>query len=165
MTDDTEVKLHSTIDIDADADAVWPYVANPVLQSAWNEKIVAVDRPSDVIVTLGESFAMMYRMNGTDRESQVEVTVCDAPHAVTYRHTMTDGGKVRFAEEQYELTPLSRHRGVRLRQTIDMAGMGIPWFVRALFWFITKFGTPRGPEPLEELKKLIERQPAMESAA
>ena len=155
-----EVKITSTTDIDAAPEAVWPYVANPVLMSLWNEKIVAVDRPNDVNVQPGETFAMVYRMSGRDNESDVEVTACDEPRALTYRHTITYKGEQRYVDEHYELTP--RDGGVRVSQSIDMSQMGVPLWLRALLWFISTFGKPRGPEPLDDLKRVVENPPPPE---
>lgn len=147
------MKVAETHTIDAPPEVVWPYVADPVLMSGWNDKIVAVRRDADAEVRLDEAFGMTYRMSGRDNDSAVDVIVCDPPSAVAYRHTGTWKGKTQVAVERYDLEP--RGGGTRVTQTIDLSRAGIPWFFRLLIKFIDRFGESQGLTSLELLEKVV----------
>jgi uncharacterized protein YndB with AHSA1/START domain len=148
------MKLTGRVWINAHPSAVWPFVANPVLMSLWNPKIVSVDRASDEPVRLGERFEMIYTMSGKDRESSVEVVECEEPIRVVFRHHWKQDGQAGFADESYTLT--QTNGGTRVEQVIDLGGTAIPWFLRGLIWIIATFGKPTGEPYMEKLKKAVE---------
>jgi len=143
-----------SIEIAASLEEVWPFVADPIGQAVWNEKIVDVRRESDESVRLGETFGMTFRMSGRDRKSEVEVVVCDPPNEVYFRHQYRWKSQSRYAVEKYSLQ--QRGDRVEVTQEIDMSETGIPWFFRLLIWFLTRFGTPVGPSNMERLKAAVE---------
>lgn len=148
------MKLRESIDIDATAEAAWPFVADPVLQSVWNPKIVAVDRDEQGPVRRGETFAMVYRMGSREREASVEVSDCDPPTRVAFEHTSEQGGKRFRSALRFDLRP--RGDGVRVTQTIDLAGSGIPRPIMLLMWLIHRFGRSVGEPYLARLKRAVE---------
>jgi len=132
-----------SIEIAASLEEVWPFVADPVGQATWNEKIVEVRRHSDQAVRLGETFGMTYRMSGKD-----------TPNEVHFRHQYRWKSRFRYAVEKYRL----QQQGdcVEVTQEIDLSETGIPWFFRALIWFISRFGKSVGKSNMERLKAAIE---------
>lgn len=44
-------------------------------------------------------------------------------------------------------------RGARtvVTKLVTIENDGMPWFLRALVWFVTRFGAPAGPDPLKVL--------------
>lgn len=47
--------------------------------------------------------------------------------------------------------------GVAVMRSIDLARAGVPGAVRVLFWVFHRFGRPVGPVPMDELKRLADR--------
>ena len=148
------MKLHDSIDIAAEAQIIWPYIADPVLMSAWNPKIVSVGRDGERPVEVGERFEMIYRLSRRDRETEVEVLECTPPQRVVYRHHMQLEERRGYADEIYDLSP--RPAGTHLKQTIDMRRAGMPLIIRPLVWFVMRFGRPTGERYLEKLKRIVE---------
>lgn len=153
------MKLREHVRIRASPEAVWPYIANPVLMSAWNPKIVSTDRLSDEPLRLGETFTVIFKMSGKEREAKIEVVACQQPTSLTLRHRTADGPEP-YTDATYTLT--LKGETTLVEECIDLSKQGIPWFFRALIWFIKTFGKPSGPgKPyLERLKDLVEGKAA-----
>lgn len=147
-----KLRVHTTIR--ASASEVWPYLVDPVLQAAWNPKVVSVDRPADGPVQAGERFLMIYRMSGKEKLSRVEVTGLVPNQSLVFEHHMDEDGKARTAIEAYTLTPTPN--GVKLTQSIDLSRMNIPLPIRVLVWLITRLGKPVERPYLDRLKQMIE---------
>jgi|GEM_PF-3235137 len=148
------MKLVDSTDINADAQLVWPFVADPVFMSMWNPKIVAVQREADEPVRQGERFSVTYQMSGRESPSNVEVIACEPFQRVVYRHTITQQSKEQVVEECYEISP--RGNGVRVKQVMDISHSGIPLVFRILIWFIMRFGRSVGQPYMEKLKEAVE---------
>ena len=151
------MRLRQSILISADASAVWPFLADPVLQADWNPKVVSIDRDRPGPVRLGERFEMIYRMSGRDNLSRVEVTVAQPAQRVVFLHRVAGQSAERIVEESYEISP--RGNDVKVVQTIDLSRAGIRWPFRLLMWFITRLGRNTEQPYLDRLKRLVE-QPA-----
>lgn len=146
------MQLRELIVVAAAAEDIWPWVADPVLQSGWNPRIVAVNRDAKGPARLGEKFSVVYRMSGKDTESHVEVTECQPPLRIAFEHFQGDR---QIVEEVYVIEPHSK--GSRLLQTIDFSRASIPWPFRAIMWLINRFGQPQQRSFLDRLRELVEQ--------
>lgn len=155
------MKLRQSITIAADPAGVWPYLIDPVLQAAWNPKIVSIDRDVDGPVEIGDRFTMLYRMSGKDNLSQVEVTQVVPNERLVFQHRLALDKGEQQAEEIFELTP--ERNGTALTHTINLSDTGIPLPFRILIWLIMRFGKDVGPKYLETLKQMIESEIASPS--
>jgi len=151
------MRLHESVIISADAAAVWPFLADPVLQADWNPKVVSVDRARSGPVAFGERFEMIYLMSGRENQSRVEVTAVRPSERVVFLHRTAWKSTEQLVEESYEITP--HGDGVKVVQTIDLTRAGIPGPFRLLIWFINRFGWNAEEPYLHRLKRLVE-QPA-----
>jgi hypothetical protein len=149
------MRLRECAIIWADASAVWPFLADPVLQADWNPKVVSVGRTRSGPVRFGERFEMIYVMSGRERRSRVEVTACRPLQRIVFLHRMVGDADGRVVEEAYDV--VSHDNGVKVIQTIDLSRAGIPWLVRAVMWFISRFGWDAGESNFERLKRVVER--------
>jgi hypothetical protein len=150
-----QMRLRQSTIISANASAVWPYLADPVLQADWNPKVVSIDRERSGPVRFGERFGMIYRMSGRENQSRVEVTVAQPSECVAFLHRVKWKSAEQIVEESYEIS--SRGNGVKVVQTINLARAGIPWQFRLLIWFINRFGWNAEQPYLGRLKRLVER--------
>lgn len=151
--------LRESIKVAAELEQVWPFVADPVGQATWNEKIVDVRRETAGPVRTGELFGMTYRMSGKARDSDVEVISCDPPSEVRYRHHYQGKSRRFYADERYTLRQAGDQ--VEVTQHIDMSQAGIPWFFRLLIWFIDRTGKPVDQTTMERLKEEVEKSVAL----
>jgi len=150
------MQIRESICIHADASTVWRFVADPELQRLRNPKVVSVQRHQSQPVTFGEQFAMDYRMSGKERPTQVQVQKCEPPNRVVFQHRIASNGQEQTAQETYEIS--TGRDGVEVVQTIDLSGVKIAWPLRALIWFITRFGKSVEQPYLERLKQVVEQR-------
>jgi len=135
-------------------DQVWPYLADPELMAGWNPKIVEVDRSARGPVSLGERYAMSYRMSGKSQRMRITVVESQFPHRLVLQHEQDPARPDRYVREEYDL---EEHAGkTRVTQRIDLKRSGMPLWVRPLFWLLHTFGRPTGKRYLEELRDLVE---------
>lgn len=151
------MKICHDIIIEADIDSVWPFIADPVLQSLWNPKIVAVDRTNNGPVTEGETFQSIYELNHKQRTTNVTVTQCHPPLNVEFDHHMIWQQKDQHHIESYILT--QQGQSVHVQQTIDISMDGVPLIAKLLIRFISAFGKSQSTQPLTTLKNLIQNPP------
>lgn len=155
------MRLRESTLISADASAVWPFLADPVLHANWNPKVVSIDRDRSGAVRSGERFEMLYQMSGRERQNRVEVAVAEPPHRVAFRHLTATRSTEEIVDESYEILPCAA--GVKVVRTIDLSRAGISWPVRMLIWFFHRFGSHAEEPYLHRLKRLVE-QPTAELA-
>ena len=146
--------VRSRIEIDAPPDRVWVFVADPVLESAWNPKMVGISREPEGRVGEGERFELEYVMSGRGSRCEAEVLEARAPEKLVYRYHLLGEKRPLAARVTYTLD--DRRGATRLVQTIDLSEMGIPWPLRALIWLITRIGKETGVPYLQELKRQVE---------
>jgi hypothetical protein len=149
------MQLRESVIIAADASAVWPFLADPVLQADWNPKIVSIAREQSGPVRFGERFEMIYRMSGRERQSRVEITDLQPTQRLTFLHRHTWKSSEQIVQESYEISPTGD--GVKVVQTIDLSQTGIPWPFRLLIGFIHRFGWNAQEPYLHRLKRLVEQ--------
>jgi len=152
----TGMKLKDQVDIDATPEQAWPFLADPVIQAAWNPKIVSIDRAHDGPVLAGETFTMVATMNDKKTASRVEVADVVPQQRLIFRHHVEESKMAQVVTETYTLS--SKGSGARVRHTIDLSQTSIPLLVRPIIWLVMTFGKPTGPQPLGKLKALIESE-------
>lgn len=146
--------VRSKIEISAPPEQVWAFVADPILESGWNPKMVAIDREPVGPVRLGERFQIEYVMSGKSSRCEAEVLESHDPARLVYRYHLLDEKRPVSVLIAYDL---EGHNGsTRLVQSIDLSGMDIPWPLRLLIWIITRCGTSVGLPYLERLKQQVE---------
>ena len=148
--------------INAPAEAVWPFVADPVLMSAWNEKIIEVECDHAGPASLGETYGITYVMSGRKVAAECEVILCAPPSEFAVRcKLMQQPG--RHVDECYNLTERGGH--TRLTQFIDLRHSGIPRWALWIMRFIQGAGTAQGAPYLEVLQRTVEEMETHRAAA
>jgi uncharacterized protein YndB with AHSA1/START domain len=153
------MKIHESIDIGAPPQAVWAQLVDPQLLADWHVKLVEVRRTVRGPVHVGERFGTSYVMNAGRRDAQqaeAEVTRCDPWTTLELRHHFHVDGRARYVDEVFALQPRCEGRETRVTQSVDLAGAGIPLWLRALMWCIMRTGEPKGEGILEPLKRVCE---------
>jgi hypothetical protein len=69
---------------------------------------------------------------------------------------MPAAGRERYVDETFQLSPRADGAQTHVEHTVDFARSGLPLWARALMWFITRFGEPRGEGILQPLKRVCE---------
>ncbi len=146
--------ISTRVTIDASPDAVWPFVADPILETTWNPKIIAVERDAEGPVRTGERFAIDFAMSDAPTECEAEVVRSEAPRVLEYRYHIREAKKPTSLLVRYELSPGAQ--ATTLVQTIDLSDMRINPVLRSLIWFFTRSGKTVGMPYMEELKRQVE---------
>lgn len=150
------MSIYLKVKIDAPAEIIWPFVADPIEMARWNPKLVAVDRSRDGPVTFGECYQIIYRMSSKETEMEAMVERVDRPFHLTIRQRSDDWDESRYALESYTLTESADR--TRLTQHVDLSHAGVPLPIRLLIRLMTRFGRATGKPYLEKLKELAEAE-------
>lgn len=146
--------IKGQVDIKATPEQVWPFLVDPVIQAAWNPKIISINRAHDGPVGVGETYTMIAKMSGTEKTSQAEVMDVTPARRLVVRHRMIEAQRESFVTETYLLKPT--RNGTRVTHDINLRQAGIPRVFLLLIWVITRVGKPQGEPYLKKLKTLIE---------
>jgi hypothetical protein len=71
----------------------------------------------------------------------------------------TPESRDRWCEERYELRPAGG--GAHVRHEVVVHHSGVPWPIRALAWFVMRFGEPVGRTYMEAFAELAEEDAAV----
>lgn len=156
MNTSTDMKLKERVTINATPDQVWPFVVDPVLQAAWNPKIISIDRPVDGPVQHGDSYNMVTKMSDKESNSEVEVIEVVDNERLVFMYRIEDNQLAQVVTETYELS--TAQNGTSIKRVIDLGAAQIPLLIRPLIWLIMTFGKPQGEAQLNKLKRMIESE-------
>lgn len=142
--------------IDRPAAQVWRHVIRPESFRRWNDKVSRLDVVGEFRV--GQPFTTHYLWHGKTLQCASVVTAIEAERVLELRHTAPVGPGIPpdlVIRQRVTLHP----RGARTLVTklVSIANDGMPWYLRGLVWFVTRFGAPTGPDPL---KQLCETEPS-----
>jgi uncharacterized protein YndB with AHSA1/START domain len=144
------MKLHDRSEIDRPASAVWPYVVNAGHFQQWNDKIVAIEAVGQL--QLGQTFHTQYRMSGREMRCWSKVTALEPGRLLELHHGNCSGQGTRHELEVVERVTLEEKEGRTIVcKEITVRNHGVPWTLRPLIWFITRFGKPAGKDRLKEV--------------
>ena len=155
------MKVHESIEIDAPPQAVWEQIVDPQLLADWHVKLLEVRRSGKGPVYVGERFGTTYiesRKKHNAKEAEAEVLRCEPWTTLQFRHHFQHKGRSGHVEETFQLSPRNRGQSTLVEHSVDFAGAGLPLWVRALMWCITRTGEPSGEGVLDPLKRTCEKQ-------
>lgn len=138
-------------DIPVSPEALWPYVADPLLMARWNSKLVSIDRQKTGPVTCGERYDELRQMGGKERLFHVEVADVLPGQKVTYRQTMD--GQNGYALETFSLS--HRRGGTRITQHVDLSHGRVSVVVRMLIAVLHTLGRPVEEKMLDRLRRVV----------
>ena len=129
---------------------VWAHVIRPESFVRWNDKISSLDAVGEFRV--GQPFTTHYNWNGRALQCASVPTEIEAGRVLELRHSAVVGPGVPPNLEIRQRITLDPH-GSRTTVTklIVIENDATPWFLRALVWFVTRFGAPTRPDPLKTL--------------
>lgn len=136
--------------IDRPASAVWPFVATAEYFRQWNDKIVDIETAGEF--HLGQAFHTRYRMSGKEMTCWSKVSALEPERLLELHHGNCEGRGARRELEVIERIILEEKADRTIvRKEITVSNHGVPWLLRPLIWFITRFGKPAGKDRLKEL--------------
>lgn len=153
------MKTHESVEIAARPEEVWVWLANPERLAAWHAKLVEVRRTGSGPAYAGEKFDATYVMNDASDKRQTcttEVLRCEPWTTLILRHHFQVGDRPGYVDETYQLHPRGDGSLTWVEQAVDFGHAGMPRWVRALMWCITRFGQPTGEGILTPLKRACE---------
>jgi uncharacterized protein YndB with AHSA1/START domain len=151
------MRLRERTVIDRPAAQVWRHVIRPESFRQWNDKVSGLDAVGEFRV--GQPFTTHYLWNGTALQCASIATEIEAGRVLELRHTALVGpGVPPDLEIRHRITLEPRgHTRTMVTKLISMENDAMPWYLRGLVWFVTRFGAPAGPDPL---KRLCEAEPS-----
>jgi uncharacterized protein YndB with AHSA1/START domain len=161
------MKVYETIDVAAAPEQVWRFIVDPQRMADWHAKLEEVRRSGTGAVYVGERFGATYIMSRKKQnrsDCETEVVRCDSWTTLVLRHRLAEQGPNRYVEETFEFSPRADGAETHVEHTVDFGRAGMPLWVRALMWFITRFGEPQGEGILEPLKRACEARRASASS-
>lgn len=151
--------LSEFIDIAVHPQAVWTHLADPQALAKWHAKLVAVRRDHRGPLFAGERFGATYVMSPRrpkPADCETEVLQIDPGVQLGFRHHMLVRGSQRYVDETYQLVPNDDKTATRVHLSVNLAGAGLPLWVRPLVWCIARTGRTQGEQILEPLKRACE---------
>lgn len=144
------MKLHDRSEIGRPAAAVWPFIVTAERFRQWNDKIIDIEARGEF--RLGQAFHTQYRMSGREMRCWSKVTALEPGRLLELRHGNCSGKGTPHALEVTERVTLEEQDGrTVVRKEITVRNHGVPWIIRPLIWFVTRFGKPVGKDKLKEL--------------
>ena len=143
----------------------WELLADPELHSLWNPRITRTTLGSRGPIGKGFRYRVQYDMGKGATEFDAEILEFDPPRRfvarLEERVKSTPESRKRWCEERYELQPAGA--GAYVLHEVIVHHSGVPWPIRAIFWFVMRFGEPVGKTYMEAFAELAEDQ--VEAAA
>jgi uncharacterized protein YndB with AHSA1/START domain len=155
------MKVHESIDIAARPEQVWAQLVDPQRMADWHAKLEDVHRHSSGPLYAGERFGATYIMSKKKRKQQnceTEALRCEPWTTLVLRHRAAEMKPGHHVDETFQLSPRADGAETRVEHAVDFSRAGMPRWVRALMWFITRFGKPQGEGILDPLKRACEAQ-------
>ena len=136
--------------IDRPAAQVWRHVIRPESFQRWNTKVSHIDAVGEFRV--GQPFTTHYAWRGKALQCASLATEIQDGRVLELRHSALVGPGVPpdlLVRERITLEP----RGARtvVTKLVVIENHGVPWYLQALIWFVTRFGAPTAPDPLKVL--------------
>ncbi len=101
---------------------------------------------------LGQTFTTRYVMSGKHIVCLSTITALEEGRLLEIRHSNCVGEKIHKDLTVAERITLVESGGrTVLVKDIDIKNSGTPWFLLALIWFLTRIGSPVGPNKLKML--------------
>lgn len=150
------MKLRETAKIRASRETVWQLIADPAQWAAWNEKLVSFQRARTGPVVAGEQFSSRWTLNQNERQTNVLVLSVTPMEKIHLRQEFEFKNRTRHIDLIFAISGHAPR--LRLDLSLDPAGSGAPLILRALMWFIQRFGKPVGTPFLENLRRLAEQR-------
>ena len=142
--------------IDRPAAQVWRHVIRPESFRRWNDKVSGLDAVGEFRV--GQPFTTHYLWHGKALQCASIATDIQAERLLELRHTAVVGpGVPPQLEIRQRITLHPRGARTAVTKVVAIDNDGMPWYLRALVWFVTRFGAPTDADPL---KALCEAEPS-----
>jgi uncharacterized protein YndB with AHSA1/START domain len=144
------MKLFDRSVIARPASAVWPFIVTAEHFRQWNDKIVDIEARGEF--RLGQSFHTQYRMSGKEIRCWSKVAALEPGLLLELHHGNCSGKNAPRDLEVIERVKLEEKDGRTIvRKEITVRNHGVPWILRPLIWFVSRFGKPSGKDKLKEL--------------
>ena len=129
---------------------MWPHVIRSESFQKWNTKISAMDVTGEF--RLGQPFTTHYQWKAKPLQCVSRATEIQEGRVLELRHSAPSGPGIPPDMEIIERITLVEFGGrTTVTKIVTVTNHGIPWFVMPLIWFVSRFGTPVGPDPLKSL--------------
>ena len=145
-----------SIEIQATPDVVWECIGSPEVWSSFHCKARDTKLVSQQGGMVGSRYEMQLTAGRKSAPSTGEITEIQTGRLISLKSTMKPKpGQEYSAMMTYELEDLGSRTKVHERIDVDIRHVNI--FLRAVIWWINRFGSPREETTLMKLKRIIEQ--------
>ena len=149
------MKLKESILINATPEVVWEYVGSPEHWSLFHAKASDTKLVSRQGGVVGSRYEMQMSAGGRLSPSIGEIIDIQTDRLICLGSTVEPKrGEEAVGVITYELEDLGSLTKVYERVQIETGHINFLW--RAILWFISQFGRPRGETCLMKLKRIVE---------
>ena len=153
------MKLRETIQIQATPDVVWAYIGSPEVWSSFHVKARNTKLVSPQGGLVGSRYEMQLSVGGETKHSIGEIIDIQTGRLIRLKSELEPRpGQKASAVMAYELEDLGTK--TRVYERVDIDSSRINFFIRAIIWFVSQFGSPKkgGETSLMKLKRIVEQQ-------
>ena len=153
--------LHKdSVVIDATFDRVWEYIGSPDLWGLFHAKLDSCEQISGPSGQIGSTYAMVFRMGAKRLPTCCEVVDLHPAAMIQVLSTASDPNRPPCSAM---LTYSLRNIGAKTRvdERVEIIDPKINILIRAVVWFISRFGWMVGDTTLMRLKKIVEEDSRM----
>jgi hypothetical protein len=144
------MQIRERTEVHRPAAEVWPYVIRPENFQKWNTKITSMDVTGEF--RLGHPFTTHYLWKNRPIQCVSRATAIVEGRMLELRHCAPAGPGIPPDLEVTERVTLEERRGRTIvTKVVTIRNHQVPWLLRPLIGFVSRFGKPVGPEPLKSL--------------
>ena len=150
------MKIVSKRQFAASPDELWEIIHEPGNMPAWNPKCVECE--SLQRYESGQSFSVVYEMNGKRTHATGELLAFEPGQMVHFRYNYEDSNRVGVVDEIFRVIPEGKQTTL-LEHTVDFSQSHLPAWVKWLIGFLGRFGKKVGEGPMDGIAALLPEVP------
>ncbi len=152
--------FQESIAIAASPNRVWKFVGSPERWGQFDAKVEGCELVSSQGGRIGSVYTVIRRMDAKTTPTRCEIVNLQHGKRIEVSEEAVDpNGPVSSAVFTYELNDLGTSTKVTARAEISFPRMNI--LLKALVWFISRFGRPNGETPLIKLRRIVEAEESL----
>jgi hypothetical protein len=141
--------------IDASSRRVWEYLGTPDCWYLFDDKVIECMLTSSQGGCLGAVYKTKRRMGQRTTWTRDEIVAIQPESLIKMRSMVVEPHEAAAgAVVTYEL--FEHGSGTKVNATCDMDLSRLSIFIRAIVWFIARFGYHAAETPLQKLKRIVE---------
>ncbi|MCG8632946.1 MAG: SRPBCC family protein [Desulfobacterales bacterium] len=148
------MKIKESTIVNCSVDDIWDILKDPGNMPAWNPKCHTCD--AGKTISIGSSFDATFRLGSKEKKTSCRIMDLKPGEKITIRYSgeafSTGDG---FVDETFTLV----YQGVRqtkLVLEVDFSQSELPFLIKSIMWFLSRFGQKSGKSSLDGIRSILE---------